>query len=87
MDIGKVVGTVVSTNKDPNLKGIKLLVVQEIVNGEPGILIVSADGTRQAGPGDFVYLISKKEAGLPFPECRLFPSDSSIVGFIDRINK
>lgn len=87
MDIGKVRGTVVSTNKDANLTGIKLLVVQEYINGEPGGLIVSTDGTRQAGPGDLVYLISKKEAGLPFPECRLMPSDSSIIGFIDRINR
>lgn len=80
---GKVVGSVVSTAKDESLKGIKLLVVELIENGEPKGLVVSADGTRQAGPGDWVYLIGSKEACLPFPEQRLIPVDSSIIGFID----
>ena len=87
MYTGKVIGSVVSTVKDPSLIGVKLLVVQKYENGKPAGLIVSADGTRQAGPGDFVYLIGSKEACLPFPECRLIPLDSSIIGFIDRINE
>lgn len=87
MYTGKVIGSVVSTVKDPSLKGVKLLVVQKYENGKPAGLIVSADGTRQAGPGDFVYLIGSKEACLPFPECRIIPVDSSIIGFIDRINE
>lgn len=87
MYTGKVVGSVVSTVKNDSLHGIKLLVVQKIENGKPAGLIVSADGTRQAGIGDFVYLIGSKEATLPFPECKLLPVDSSIIGFIDRINE
>jgi len=87
MYTGKVIGSVVSTIKDENLKGVKLLVVEKHENGKPAGLIVSADGTRQAGPGDFVYLIGSKEACLPFPECKLIPVDSSIIGFIDRINE
>ncbi len=87
MFTGIVVGSVVSTNKDENLLGIKLLVVDKHENGRSVGLIVAADGTRQAGPGDFVYLIEKKEAALAFPECRIIPVDSSIVGFIDRINQ
>ncbi len=76
-----------STIKDNSLNGIKLLVVQKIENGKKAGLIVSADGTRQAGRGDYVYLIGSKEACLPFPECRLIPVDSSIVGFIDKVNE
>lgn len=87
MYAGKVVGSVVSTVKDENLKGVKLLVVQLIENGTPKGFEVSADGTRQAGEGDFVYLIGKKEATLPFKECRIIPVDSAIVGFIDRFNE
>jgi microcompartment protein CcmK/EutM len=86
MYAGKVVGSVVSTVKDENLKGVKLLVVQLIENGVPKGFEISADGTRQAGEGDFVYLIGKKEATLPFKECRMIPVDSSIVGFIDKLN-
>jgi len=87
MYVGKVVGSVVCTVKDENLKGVKLLVVQKIDNGKPKELIISADGTRQAGKGDFVYLIGSKEACLPFRELKMIPVDSSIVGFIDRINE
>ena len=50
-------------------------------------LIVSADGTRQAGVGDLVYLISKREACLPFKELKMIPVDSAIIGFVDRINE
>ncbi len=87
MYAGKVVGSVVSTVKDENLKGVKLLVVQLMENGLPKGFEISADGTRQAGEGDFVYLIGKKEATLPFKERRMIPVDSAIVGFIDRFNE
>jgi microcompartment protein CcmK/EutM len=87
MYAGKVVGSVVSTVKDENLKGVKLLVVQLMENGTPKGFEVSADGTRQAGQGDVVYLIGKKEAVLPFKECRIIPVDSAIVGFIDKFNE
>jgi microcompartment protein CcmK/EutM len=87
MYIGRVAGTVVSTVKDENLKGVKLLIVQLIENGIPKGFEVSADGTRQAGYGDLVYLIGKKEATLPFRELKMIPVDSAIVGFIDRLNE
>jgi ethanolamine utilization protein EutN len=87
MYVGKVVGSVVSTVKDENLKGVKLLIVQLIENGVPKGYEVSADGTRQAGQDDFVYLIGKKEATLPFKEFSMIPVDSAIVGFIDKFNE
>lgn len=87
MYIGEVVGSVVCTRKDKNLREVKLMLVQKIENKIPKDLIVSADATRQAGIGDLVYLIGSKEAGLPFRERSMIPVDSSIVGFIDRINE
>jgi microcompartment protein CcmK/EutM len=86
MYIGKVIGSVVSTVKDENLKGIKLLVVQVIENGKPTKVIVAADQTRQAGQNDFVYLIGSKEASLIFRK-GLVPADAAIVGFIDEYNE
>ena len=64
MNIGKVVGSVVCTVKTPTLEGIKLLVVRQIVNGQEKGLIIACDGTRQAGIGDVVYMIGRKEAAL-----------------------
>ena len=57
MYIGQVVGCVVATVKEPNLENIPLLVVQLIEKGKKTKMVVSADATRQAGRGDFVYMI------------------------------
>ena len=85
MYIGEVVGTVVATVKEPNLESIPLLVVQLIEKGKKTKMIVAADSTRQAGKGDFVYMIGSREAGRMFRR-KLTPADSAIVGFIDSYN-
>ena len=83
MNIGKVVGSVVCTVKTPSLSGIKLLVVRQIVNGQEKGLLVACDGTRQAGIGDVVYMIGRKEAALMLDRDDPPPSDITIVGIID----
>ena len=82
MYTGRVIGTVVATKKYETLTGIKLLVVETIENGKPAKTIIAADATRQAGPGDLVYLIGSKEASLLFRQ-KLVPVDAAIAGFID----
>lgn len=85
MYTGVVVGCVVATVKEPGLDNIPLLVVHQIEKGKKTKMIISADATRQAGPGDFVYMIGSKEAGRMFRK-KLTPADSAIVGFIDSYN-
>ena len=82
MYTGIVVGTVVATVKEESLEGIPFLVVQRIENGKKTSKIIAADETRQAGPGDFVYMIGSKEASTIF-RSKYIPVDASIVGFID----
>ena len=86
MYTAEVVGSVVSSVKDAGLIGIKLLLVQVIENGKRGRILVAGDQTRQAGNGDFVYLIGSKEASLIFRK-GLVPTDAAIVGFIDQLNE
>ena len=86
MYTGIVTGTVVATVKDENLEGIPLLTVKLIENGKEAGSIIAADSTRQAGPGDFVYLIGSKEAARMFRK-NLTPVDAAIVGFIDTYNE
>lgn len=83
MNIGIVVGSVVCTVKTPTLEGVKLLVVRQIVNGEEKGLIIACDGTRQAGIGDMVYMIGRKEAALMLDWDDPPPSDITICGIID----
>lgn len=88
MYTGKVVGSVVCTQKDTALVGIPLKLVDVIENGVVTKTIVASDATRQAGNGDFVYLIGSKEAGMPFlVDTKLNPVDASIMGFIDTYNE
>ena len=82
MYTGEVIGSVVATVKEENLEGIPLLVVQVIENGKRTKKVIAADATRQAGHGDFVYLIGSKEAARMFRK-KLTPADAAIVGFID----
>lgn len=82
MYAGVVAGSVVATVKDSALEGIPLLVVRKMENGKEAGLIVAADQTRQAGMGDFVYMIGSKEAARIFRVKRI-PVDVAIVGFID----
>jgi ethanolamine utilization protein EutN len=84
---GKVIGTVVATQKDKRLSGHKLLVVQKIdydggIEGEP---IIAVDFV-QAGIGDIVFLAKSKDAVFPLKE-RNAPLDAGIVGIIDYIRK
>lgn len=85
MVLGKVLGQVVSTVKVDTLKGVKLMIVQ--IMGEDGQTrgkpTIAADAIGDAGPGDFVFLATKKEAAIPFPG--LTPVDLSIVGFVDEV--
>lgn len=83
MFLGRVEGTVVCTVKTPSLEGIKLLVVRQIVSGKEAGLVVAADATRQAGSGDMVYMIGRKEAALILDLKDPPPSDLTIAGIID----
>lgn len=86
MDSGIVAGSVVATIKDPALEGIPLLIVRKIENGAERDLLIAADQTRQAGIGDYIYMISHREASRIFRMGDV-PVDVSIVGFIDKYNE
>lgn len=85
MYLGRVLGRVVCTQKDPQMQGVKLLIVTTIdadgnATGQPFIACDSTD----AGNGETVFLCGGSEASLPFVKQRP-PSDATILGIIDRI--
>ncbi len=82
MNIGRVVGSVVCTVKDPSLKGVKLLLLQQIKNNREGEIHVAADALRVCGKGDLVYYISSKEAAMALRQ-DITPVDSAIMGFVE----
>jgi microcompartment protein CcmK/EutM len=87
MKIGKVIGTVISTCKDPKLEGVKLLIVQPTnLDGKPDKdkYIIAVD-TVQAGAEENVIVVQGSSARMAEGmEDR--PVDASIIGIIDSIN-
>ena len=83
MQIARVIGEVVATHKDPNLAGLKLLIVQPLnadrqAAGKP-LVAVDAVG---AGAGEHVFFVRGKEASFPYYPDEP-PVDAGIVGIID----
>jgi len=86
MFLGKVVGRVWATVKNPNLEGERLLLVQPLTPElkETGKVLVCADCTG-AGAGELVYYCRGREASYAFAP-KEAPSDSTIVGIVDEIH-
>lgn len=84
MHLGKVIGTVVASQKTEILKGVKLLLVQPVNDrlqpkGEPQVMV---DSNMQAGPGTIVSWVSGREAMHTCPH-NDGPVDAGIVGIVD----
>jgi microcompartment protein CcmK/EutM len=85
MILGKIVGTVVATRKDPRLVSNKLMVVRPIdPRGKAeGNSLVAVD-TVDAGVGETVLVVSGSSARLAsgMKDC---PVDAAIVGIVDTV--
>lgn len=83
MQLARVIGNVVSTIKNGELEGRKLLVVQNLDGGlqNVGRPMVAVDSVG-AGPGELVFWCRGKEASFPF-EGGSVPTDCTIIGIID----
>ncbi|HYS27801.1 MAG TPA: EutN/CcmL family microcompartment protein [Vicinamibacterales bacterium] len=83
MQLAKVIGDVVTTRKDENLTGIKLMVLQPIAadGSNVGRTLVAVDAVG-AGVGETVFFVRGKEASFPFHPTEV-PTDAGIVGIVD----
>ena len=83
MQLARVIGDVVTTRKDENLVGIKLLIVQPLTpDHQPvGKPLVAVDSVG-AGVGEEVFFVRGKEASFPFYPVEA-PVDAGIVGIVD----
>ena len=87
MRLGRVIGTVVSTQKTERLKGAKLLVVQELtVDAQPTDTFVVAMDSVGAGQGDVVLTCAGSSARLTSVTENV-PVDASIIGIVDSVEK
>jgi len=81
--LARVIGTVVASHKEPNLSGIKLLVVQDLADEGTQKSVIAADAVG-AGVGDTVLVLqeggSAREA-LGKPEA---PINDAVIGIVDQ---
>ncbi len=83
MQLARVIGEVVSTIKDANLSGVKLLVLQPVdaAGANAGRTLVALDSVG-AGTGEHVFFVRGREAAFPFYPSEP-PADAAIVGIVD----
>ena len=87
MLLGRVRGTAICTIKYPDLKGMKLLVVQPLDKHlKPiGPMQVAVD-VVMAGPGDLCVMVRSREAALAMPDVKFVPIDLALVGIVDQLD-
>lgn len=86
MYLGRVVGRVWATVKDPGLASHRLLVVQPLTPSlqATGKRLVCTDAVG-VGAGELVYWTKGKEASFPFLPVET-PVETTIVGIVDKVN-
>ncbi|PYT19933.1 MAG: ethanolamine utilization protein EutN [Acidobacteria bacterium] len=86
MLLGRVVGSVWATAKNPNLEGQRLLIVQPLTPEltKTGRRVICTDATG-AGAGELVYWCRGRESSFPFLPKEV-PTDSTVVGIVDSID-
>ncbi|MFN0100953.1 MAG: EutN/CcmL family microcompartment protein [Bryobacteraceae bacterium] len=85
MYLGRVIGRVWSTVKDPGLATQRLLLVQPLTpEGNPtGKRLVVTDAVG-AGAGELVYWTKGKESSFPFLPTEV-PTEMTIVGIVESL--
>ena len=86
MLLGRVIGNVVCTMKNPSLEGRTLLLVQPLDRRgrDKGKPLVAIDSVG-AGAGETVYWCRGREASFPFLPAEV-PTEATIVGIVDTIH-
>jgi ethanolamine utilization protein EutN len=88
MLLGRVIGTVVPSVVYQGLEGVPFLLVQPLDRmGQPkGSVVVAADCTRMAGPGELVNYEGGREAALALDPW-FVPVDHTIVTIVDEVSR
>ncbi len=86
MKLGRVIGTVVATDKYAGLEAVKFLVVQPLDQhlNPTGEAEIAADATEQAGPGHLVFMVASREGAQALREV-FVPVDLAITGIVDQV--
>jgi ethanolamine utilization protein EutN len=87
MQIARVIGTVVSTQKHAKFEGAKLMLVQPLgIDDEPrGTVLLAVDGVG-AGVHEKVLIVLEGRAAGEALGRKAAPVDAAIIGIIDQVD-
>ena len=86
MQIARVVGTVVATQKNKKLEGAKLMLVQPLtLDDQPKGLALLAIDSVGAGIGERVLVVIEGRAAGEAVRKKAAPVDAAIIGIIDQL--
>jgi ethanolamine utilization protein EutN len=87
VQIGRVIGTVVATQKNRKLEGAKLLLVQPLtLEGDArGVALLAIDAVG-AGVGERVLVVIEGKAAGDALGRKAAAVDAAIIGIIDRVD-
>jgi ethanolamine utilization protein EutN len=86
MFLGKVIGTVWSTKKTPDLEGVRFLVVHPLdLDKEPTKNVVVVDDRLGAGVGEVVMCAYGKAARSAVGDQEM-AIEAAVVGIVDRVD-
>ena len=86
MQIGKVIGTLVSTQKHRKFEGAKLLIVQPLAMDDTprGAAILAVDGVGASVHEKVLIVLEGRAAGEALGR-KAAPVDAAIVGIVDTV--
>ncbi len=86
MQIGRVIGTVVATQKHHKIDGAKLLLVQPLTldDAPKGTAVLAIDSVG-AGVGEKVLLVVEGKAAGDALRRKAAPVDAAIIGIVDEV--
>ena len=87
MQLGRVIGTLVATQKHRKLEGAKLLLVQPLtLDDQPrGVPVLTIDSVG-AGIGEKVLIVIEGRAAGEALGKKAAPVDAAIIGIVDRVD-
>ena len=86
MFLGRVIGSVVATQKDPKYEGKALLLVQPLSRSgeDEGVAMVAVDSVG-AGAGETVLVVVEGRSTSLAMGRKLAPANAAIIGIVDHI--
>lgn len=86
MQLARIIGTLVATQKNAKLVGTKLLLAQPITpQGEDHGAVLLAFDAVGAGVGERVLVVQEGKSAIQVLGRPLSPVDAAIVGIVDEI--